>query len=1261
MLLNQYFSFKTSNKVKPIFFSFGKRLLFFLLTFFCSSLIGQNVKFRTLSTDDGLSNNSVNDIISDKDGVLWIATWDGLSLYDGNNFIVYKHAQGNPTSISGNVISKLIKDGDDKMWVLTDNNSVGMHLGNGVFKNYSFEHQPTELKLSDEGDLIIEIDTLETLLYKEDHFIKIPLEKSKQKKSSPLNNILLSKFPELFINESMRDSNGNIWYATQNNGLYIIRNNSSNINNGNVEHYEYDLYFKYSFTSNEIEKLYEDEFDNVWLGHKDGGLSMAYQESEHIGAVFPHPVKFPHLPNETIRAVTKDFRENTWLGYYTQGLFYYSDETKCYLKYNFPKISENQDWNRVRSLFTSSDGSIWAGTYAGLLRIRDHENMYYSAADFDNLPNNRNYSIVEDHKKKLWIACWGGLAKFDLKTGKFQSFDGQDELMGLRIRKVYIFEDEIILSVENGGVVILNSNTGNVSKINTENGILGNNIFNAIKDGKTGYYWIASQGGISVYDSKKGLIANITEKDGLPSHLVYSLILNGDKIWISTTKGIAAINRDNFHVSSLNPGEGWQAAEFSEGAYYEDLKGDLYFGGINGLNYFSPAAIDFVKELPNIKVNIDGKNDFSNEITKDYWNNSIKLDITPISFTKNTNNRILYKLSGYDEEWNIFDKTQVYYEDLPYGRYNLTVRSSLDPNVDAGTSINIIVEKPFYRSLWLVSLFLVLLTFSLTYWVALRNKNIVKNREMLEQKIIKRTQIINDQKQNLVETNYKLDEKNKEVSKQKQQLLNLYHQLKNEDFEIDKFKMFVLSEFKEPISKIIGSSSKLEDQPEIKKELSKQSGKLLNLLMEWDYLGHIKEVGGVKKSIIKLRSTIKLLVEDLRIQTSKSKLHLDYTLDLTDALVEMDVLRFKLLFKYLFNVIIKYTEANNSLKIVIKNDKEVLFIKITSNSKVLTDNFFNIEHYSPYFKAASTLITAMDGYLTVDQQKTLSLILELPIKLIDFKGNKVEHVSWKHLGLHKKSQTNTNNILVYCSKYDFLPAEQLLEDPSNTLLFESSIEETLSAIKHINVHGLVIYDSPITEGLIQLFNTIKNNVGNIPLPIIYISEEINYFLREQTIELGVDAVIQLPASKVFIQKKFIKLIALRREYLNDKSTKQRLFNLPFSDGNRMLSSNEKLIKKALDLIHKNMDDSSFNVEKLTNMLFVSKIKCYRTFKEVLQKSPLDVIIDLRLQKAEHLLKNKALNISEISMECGFNDPKYFSRLFKKNFKCSPKQYRKGQE
>ncbi len=98
-----------------------------------------------------------------------------------------------------------------------------------------------------------------------------------------------------------------------------------------------------------------------------------------------------------------------------------------------------------------------------------------------------------------------------------------------------------------------------------------------------------------------------------------------------------------------------------------------------------------------------------------------------------------------------------------------------------------------------------------------------------------------------------------------------------------------------------------------------------------------------------------------------------------------------------------------------------------------------------------------------------------------------------------------------------------------------------------------------------------------------------------------------------------------------------------------MTPHEKLAQKGLDLIQQQLGNPSFNVEQLIADLEISRAKCYRVFKEVFNQAPSEVIHELRLQKSSYLLQKKSLNISEISFECGFNDPKYFSKAFKKRY------------
>ena len=1254
MALFCYFSSSTTIVPHPTIMRPLRFLFFaFFIIFFSKSASGQNIKFKTLSTNDGLSNNSITDLVSDNDGVLWIATWDGLNSYNGNTFTVYKHDLKTAKSIAGNNISKLKKDRKGNIWVFTKDKKISKYLGNNKFQNFVFDATPQNLMITQSGTIGVKTDKTSYEFINNEFKITQFVEEKKEDKSI-LKGILLNKYPDVIINDVLKDKSGHIWYATRRNGVYIIPNNTDNRNNEQVDHYFHDLYDPHSFNSDEVEKIYEDAFGNIWLGHKDGGLSMAYSGSEQITTIVPHPNKYPHLPNETIRAITTDFNSRIWLGYYTKGIFHFDQKKKCFVKYNLSEAHDNSDWDRIRSLYTTSSGEIWVGTYAGIVRIKNNGYQLYESKNIAELPNDRNYSFKEDNEGQLWVACWSGVAKFDFKTNKFQYFKGQEALGSYNIRNIEYADRELLISTENEGLLLLDIPTGALKNITIDNGISGNSIYSSIKDKKSGYYWIASLGGISIYDKKKGLVHHISEKEGLPSHMVYGLLLDSDKVWISTTKGIATIDRNNFSVTSLNMDEGWQAREFSEGAYHQDRKGTLFFAGINGLNHFSPATLNITKELPKLKIHIDDTRDFSEGITKSYKDNSIDITIEPIVFTKDPNNKILYKLLGYDDSFHTFNNSPIHYTNLPDGKYIFEVKNSLAKDI-AFKSIPIIINKPFYKTTWFFILLLATSFITFTSWVLVRNQNIAKNQKKLELKIEERTDTINRQKERLIKVNHTLDEKNKEINRQREELLNSYHQLKNEDFEIEKFKTFVLSEFKEPVSKIIESSKELIEDERLKQNINSESNKLITLLSEWDYLTNSKDIGELKKSATKIKQTIKVLIDGLSIHAKKSKVNLDYSLDIQDQWIELDSLRFKLFFKYLFNDILKYISKSSYLKVVVRTKDDSLELLIESNSKVLADNFFSIQHYSPYYKAANTLLTAMDGTLTVNNENNLTILAHLPIKVVDTQNNKIEEVLWKHLDLNQKLPSDKNNILLFCNDNDYLPAFQLFDDQENNLVFERTTSAISSAIKHVNIHCLVLYNIPVDEQLVQLFHLIKNSTAQTTLPIIYISEDIDHSLRVQTTELGVDAFIQLPVSKSFIQSKTTKLLSVRKEYASNTS-KQVFFETPFDDDKR-LSVNEKLVKKALNLINENLNNPSFNVQKLQEALFVSKIKCYRAFKEVLQQSPSDVIIKLRLQKAEYLLKNHTLNISEISIECGFNDPKYFSRLFKKNFECSPKEYR----
>ncbi len=1203
----------------------------------------QHLKFKTFDIKDGLSSNSIIDIENDKNGALWIATINGLNFFDGKKFKIFKHKINDQNTIPNNYIISILKDNNNSIWLYTQNKKVSKYIGNDKFKTFHFNDTVKSIRLSKTGNIFVNTQT-KNYEYVSNKFIPSKLE-TKNNNKNFLKQLILKKYPNLIINDILKDKQGNIWYATRRNGLYIIPNNTNNINNENIDHYTKDIYSNHSFKSNEIDKLHLDSFNNIWLGHKDGGLSMAYPNSEKIVSVTPHPIKQPNLPNETIRAITKDYNDNIWLGYYTKGLFKYNKKNNSFTQFTIKEAFKNPNWNRIRNLFTSSNGTVWVGTYAGLIAIVKDQYVLYDSKKNIHFPNNRNYSIFEDDNNFLWIACWGGLAKFNLNTLNFEPFKAQRTLSNFHVRNIKIINDELIISTENNGVILLDLKTGNIKSITKKKGLLSNNIYNVYKDSFTKYYWIASLGGISIYDTNLGIIKNLTEENGLPSNLIYSIINNNDEVWISSPKGIGVINKDSFKINSINPKDGWQSFEFSEGAYYQDTKGVLFYGGINGLNYFKPSDIHFQQQLPKIKIIVDKNENYNQIIKKKYTDNSLSIKLSPTLFPKSKHQNILYKLNGLEKDWKKFEYNEINYTNLIPGTYTFFIKKN---KVSKPLKIiTTIILKPFYQKNWFITLIICTLFLIILFSVYKRNKNIRRHNKTLEEKITERTLEIKQQKEDLLTKNNLLDEKNKQIILQKEKLLQLHNNLKIETFEIDKFKEFLNTEFKEPITEIIKVTHEIPQNSLIKKTLLSHTKKLINQITEWNYLDNIKNIGKYEETTIQIFPIINEFIEKQKAILQKREI--DFTCEINSNLpwIAIDILRLKLLLQYLFHDIIKYSNAKSILKTYITYENSFLIISIISSSTILKDSWYNVKHYSPYYKALKSLMNDLGVKETIKNDEYFEAKIKIPAQSINMNSKLIETISLKYLDFKSPLLNNKKrNILIHCNKNNYETSNQLLSNQDYNIFYEENISDINSALKVIKVEILILYQISFTSKLIPLLN-------NLHIPIIYISENIDNSLNEQSIELGIDTVLQLPISRNLIHKKIKKIIAQKT---NAKQLSKEVFQI-LTEDKEIITSNEKLLKKSLTTIKHNLDNTSFNVEQLTSKLGISKIKCYRLFKDHLQQSPSDILIKLRLEKACHLLLTQDLNISEISFECGYKDPKYFSRLFKKHYNLTPKVYK----
>ena len=107
------------------------------------------------------------------------------------------------------------------------------------------------------------------------------------------------------------------------------------------------------------------------------------------------------------------------------------------------------------------------------------------------------------------------------------------------------------------------------------------------------------------------------------------------------------------------------------------------------------------------------------------------------------------------------------------------------------------------------------------------------------------------------------------------------------------------------------------------------------------------------------------------------------------------------------------------------------------------------------------------------------------------------------------------------------------------------------------------------------------------------------------------------------------------------------------------SNDEKFIKKLIKIIEENMSDNTLNVEFLAAEIGMSRANLYRKVQTILNDTPVNFIKTIKLKRAAQLLKQNKIYISEIAYMTGFNNQKYFSKCFNKEFGISPSEYVKN--
>jgi signal transduction histidine kinase/ligand-binding sensor domain-containing protein len=574
----------------------------------------QHLKFERISSEQGLSQNTINCIFQDSRGFLWFGTQDGLNKFDGYSFEVFKHHPLDPNSISHNWIWDINEDKQGNLWIATWRGLNRYDLNESKFIRYLPERdnpnsinnsRPTSIKEDSDGNLWIGTWGGGISLYDPQH------DRFKSFSHDPEN-------PQSISNDYVRriyvDSRGLLWAGTWDGLCYM--NPATPNDSGQIKFVRFSANSKKlnSIQGNKIVAIHEDKQGAVWIGTMENGLNRFNLNTSEFSHFKNNPRNSTSISSNGISSILEDNSGNLWIATLGGGLNLFDSQANSFSHYHHQETNEKSlSSNKLISLFEDKSGILWIGTMTnGLSKLDLNRKKFYhtehSKTDANSLSGNLVRCFYKDREGNLWIGAENtGLNRLDPVTGQFSHFKHDPEnphsISHNNIQAITGDDNgNIWIGTFGGGLNRLNPKTDNFQhfKHNPKNpqSIASNYIEKLLIDDK-GYLWIGtSDQGLDRYDIQTKEVTHFrfetTNSHSISSDYILSLYQdNRGTLWIGGWGG--GLNRyeakNNTFVRYIHDPSDSQSLcdNIVNSIYSSEINGNLilWVGTAGGLSYMN--------------------------------------------------------------------------------------------------------------------------------------------------------------------------------------------------------------------------------------------------------------------------------------------------------------------------------------------------------------------------------------------------------------------------------------------------------------------------------------------------------------------------------------------------------------------------------------------------------------------------------------------------------------------------------------------------
>ena len=677
-------------------------------------------RYRRGDAIDTLSSDQIYTILEDRTGLVWVGTANGLNRVDPATGKVQRFMAG-PKGTPGlrhNAIWALYEDRAGDVW-------IGTSTGISIYRSKSGRIEPLALS----GP-------------------KVPLD-------------------DKIINAIRGDAKGQVWVAAQS-GLATFSADGARIA-------EYPGADKGGpLGSGRVRDILFGRGGEVWLAVYRTGLLQLDPISNRV-TVFRHdPADRSSLSDDNTLALLEDRSGVLWVGTEAAGANRYNPATRRFLHYrhrlNQPRsLVDHMVW----SVLPARDGSLWVGQQTGLTRIDRQRGEYrhflkdekapgalrgeYVTAlhqdqvgtiwvgtekglhrgandgasfqqiklkgvdDEDEQTLNAITAIISDGAQGLWLGSQAGLVRFDPATGAVQRHRRSAE-------DVATLNDDFVLALHRSrdgalwvgtanGAALLPPGADRFERLPVGGDrarSLPNPLVQTIIEDADGAVWFGTPEGLSRYDRATRSFQHFTVEQGLPNDTIYALLRTDDgNLWMSTNRGIARFDPRSHAVRSWLVEDGLQSNEFNGGAAARSADGELFFGGVNGVNAFRPAALEEREVAPTVAITeielldsvlpLSGELARSRQLVLDHTQPSVTLHFAVFDYAAPLKNRFQFILEGFDPAWRDGrTRSSVTYTNLDPGSYTFRVKGANTHAVWSleEATLQLVVLPPPWRTWW---------------------------------------------------------------------------------------------------------------------------------------------------------------------------------------------------------------------------------------------------------------------------------------------------------------------------------------------------------------------------------------------------------------------------------------------------------------------------------------------------------------------------------------------------------------------------------